>query len=209
MRMAYLDPPYVGTARRYYSDQPTYKGEVDHSLLIDWVTTAGFDGWALSCSAKSLRDLLPLCPEEARVASWSKPHGAAPATLGMHNVWEPVIVVQGRRVAPGVRDHLSALPARGGGELPGRKPLAFCGWLFDLLGMQPGDELVDMFPGTGVVARAWRYLGGPAGALAWKPDGALRFSQGGCRSCCVSPCACGADSLAPDVVPRWRPRRST
>jgi hypothetical protein len=40
----------------------------------------------------------------------------------------------------------------------GRKPVAFCAWLFDLLGMVPGDELVDLFPGTGIVARSWREL---------------------------------------------------
>ena len=37
----------------------------------------------------------------------------------------------------------------------GRKPLAFCRWLFDLLGMKAGDSLIDLFPGTGIVSRAW------------------------------------------------------
>jgi len=40
-------------------------------------------------------------------------------------------------------------------ELP-----AFCAWLFDCLGMVPGDSLEDLFPGTGIVARAWRNVGG-------------------------------------------------
>jgi hypothetical protein len=31
----------------------------------------------------------------------------------------------------------------------------FCFWLFDLMGMKPGDDLVDLFPGTGGVMRAW------------------------------------------------------
>lgn len=49
------------------------------------------------------------------------------------------------------------LPARlGGSSLMGRKPLAFSVWLFALLGMRPGDELVDLFPGSGAVSAAWR-----------------------------------------------------
>ena len=99
--------------------------------------------------------LLPMCPPGARVCPWVKPHGASPLTWGLHNCWEPPIVVGGRPVRPGVRDWLSALPARGGGELPRRKPIAFCAWLFRCLGMLPGDSLADLFPGTGVVSRAW------------------------------------------------------
>jgi hypothetical protein len=79
-------------------------------------------------------------------------------TYGLHNTWEPVIVCQGRRLRPGVRDWLSAQPARRGGTLPGRKPLAFCAWLFRILGMRPGDELIDLYPGTGIVSRSWREL---------------------------------------------------
>lgn len=37
----------------------------------------------------------------------------------------------------------------------GRKSLRFCAWLFRVLGMRAGDELHDLFPGTGVVGRAW------------------------------------------------------
>lgn len=42
----------------------------------------------------------------------------------------------------------------------GRKPLAFCGFLFDVLGLAVGDELVDLFPGTGIVGRSWANLSG-------------------------------------------------
>jgi len=165
MRFAYADPPYPGTAARYYKGEPTYAGEVDHralvSLLQERRLSSGpdrLDGWALSTSARALRRILPLCPEEARVCAWVKPHGASPLTYGIHNCWEPVIVVGGRQRRPGARDWLSALPARGGGTLPGRKPIAFCAWLFGLLGMEPGDELEDIFPGTGVVTAAWRQV---------------------------------------------------
>lgn len=155
----YADPPYPGTARKYYGDQPTYKGEVDHVELLRRITEQNPCGWALSTSEPSLRWLLPLCPQGVEVCPWVKPIGVPPATYGRHNTWEPVLVWGGRRIQPGIRDWLDAQPARLWGDLPGRKPIAFCAWLFDLLGMVPGDQLVDMFPGTGMVARAWKELG--------------------------------------------------
>lgn len=158
-RVAYADPPYPGLAARFYRHEPTYRGEVDHAALV--ASLGSFDGWALSTSARSLATVLPLCPPHARVCAWVKPIGASPLTWGIHNTWEPVIVVPARHERPGVRDWLRAQPARGGGTLPGRKPIAFCAWLFALLGMRPGDELVDLFPGTGVVSKAWRELGRP------------------------------------------------
>lgn len=163
-RFAYADPPYLGLSSKYYRREPTFAGEVDHVALIASLVAAGYAGWALSASARSLATLLPLCPPGARVCAWVKPHGANVHTNGIHNCWEPVIVVGGRQRPPGVRDWLSALPARGGGKLPGRKPIAFCAWLFALLGMQPGDTLDDLFPGSGVVARAWLELSATAGA---------------------------------------------
>ncbi|AKV03159.1 hypothetical protein AKJ09_09822 [Labilithrix luteola] len=156
MRFAYADPPYPGRARKYYGKEPTYAGEVDHADLVASLEASAYDGWAISTAADALRQVLPLCPERARVCSWVKPVGACPRTFGIHNTWEPLIVVGGRKLRGGVRDWLSAQPARFGGTLPGRKPIAFCAWLFDLLGMLPGDELVDLFPGTGMVSRAWR-----------------------------------------------------
>lgn len=69
-------------------------------------------------------------------------------------------MLQGRQMTPGKRDALYVHPARFGGDLVGRKPLKFCAWLFDAMGMNPGDELDDLFPGTGVVTRAWRQASG-------------------------------------------------
>jgi hypothetical protein len=155
MRFAYADPPYPGLSSRYYKDQPTFSGEVDHAALVQTLERGGYDGWALSTGAYALREVLPLCPSGARVCAWVKPIGANPRTIGLHNGWEPLIVVGGRQRQPGRPDWLRAQPARGGGDLPGRKPLAFCAWLFECLGMQPGDDLVDLFPGTGIVGRCW------------------------------------------------------
>lgn len=167
LTFAYADPPYPGLARKYYAGEASFAGEVDHEELVASLTAAGYAGWALSTSSKALRDVLPLCPERARVGAWVKPIGASPRTYGMHSCWEPLIVVSGRALRPGVRDFLRAQPARGGGELPGRKPVAFCAWLFDCLGMLPGDKLVDLYPGTGIVSRAWELL-----SLKYSCDGA-------------------------------------
>ena len=56
MRMAYADPPYPGLSSKYYRDEPTYAGEVDHVALIAGLSRPGvYDGWALSTSSKALR----------------------------------------------------------------------------------------------------------------------------------------------------------
>jgi hypothetical protein len=155
IRVAYADPPYPGRARRYYEGEASYGGEVDHRALVAQLERDFPDGWALSTAADALRDVLPLCPPEARVCPWCKPKGPHPKTYGLHGCWEPLIVVRGRRRRPGKRDWLVAHAARGGGSLPGRKPLAFCAFLFSCLGLEAGDELVDLFPGSGIIGRAW------------------------------------------------------
>ena len=38
--------------------------------------------------------------------------------------------------------------------LPGAKPPQFCYWLFEILNIEPGDECVDLFPGSGAVTHA-------------------------------------------------------
>lgn len=153
--MAYADPPYPGTARKYYRDQPSFRGEVNHKKLIASLVD-GYDGWALSTSAKALRRILPMCPEGVRVGAWCKPNTVRSNTYGMHNAWEPLIVMPGRRLRPAFADWIETPPARRGGTLPGRKPIAFCSWLFRCMGLLPGDELVDLYPGSGIVGRAFR-----------------------------------------------------
>lgn len=62
----YADPPYPGTSSKYYRDEPSFAGEVDFPALIASLAAAHDRGeslgWALSTSARSLRELLPLCP---------------------------------------------------------------------------------------------------------------------------------------------------
>lgn len=170
LRLAYADPPYPGMAG-LYRDHPDYAGEVDHRALLERLST--FDGWALSTSAAALPMVLALCADlslEVRVAAWIR--GARPhATARIRNGWEPVIYVPARRVGgEQLVDVLSAVP-RQRPTLPtsviGMKPPEFCEWVFGLLGARPGDELADLFPGSGMVTRTWRQFTGAGDDGSW------------------------------------------
>jgi len=134
--------------------------------LIDRLGT--YDGWALSCSTPSLRYLLPLCPEDVRVGAWVKPFCVFKKGVRPCYAWEPVIFRGGRNPAWGFPH---APPAKGGKQntpkdfisenitlkkgLTGAKPEAFCRWILDLLNLQKGDTLDDLYPGTGIMGRVW------------------------------------------------------
>lgn len=169
----YADPPYLGNCAIYghfHPDGRCWDDVETHALLVARLVASSPKGWALSLSAESLRVVLSFCPPSARPCVWIKPNGADSRTYGLHALTEYVIVYGGRRVRPGVRDFLIAKPARKGGDLLGRKPIAFAAWVFDLLGMMPGDRLTDLFPGTGIMGRAWRELSSRA-ALSDAGDG--------------------------------------
>lgn len=56
-----------------------------------------------------------------------------------------------------VRDWISCSATRMRG-LPGAKPAMFNRWILELLGFQDGDEIVDLFPGTGSMGDESRQL---------------------------------------------------
>ena len=154
LRFAYADPPYIGQAKKHYAHDPRC-AEVDHAALIE--TLNGFDGWALSASSPSLKTILPLCPPDVRVMAWVKPFCAFKVNVNPAYAWEPVIVRGGRkrgRDLPTVRDWFSHVITLKKG-LVGVKPEKVCHWIFDVLGMRPGDEFHDLFPGSGAVGKAW------------------------------------------------------
>jgi hypothetical protein len=162
MRFAYADPPYLGSSRKHYSDHAdadVYDTVDGHRTLIDCLVSDFADGWALSMAARNLHTLLPLCPAEARVCAWVKPYTTFFRNVNPAWAWEPVVVCGGRprgSAKPTVRDWLRASsPAQHGRGFVGRKPVEFCYWLFELLGAEAHDELVDLFPGSGAVTRAW------------------------------------------------------
>ena len=114
---------------------------------------AEYDGWALSASAPSLGQLLPGAPAGARVAVWVKPFAAYKANVRVAYTWEPVIYrapLERRADDPVTHDHL-AEPIRLRAGLVGAKPARFVRWMLGLLAWQPGDEVTDLFPGTGTV----------------------------------------------------------
>lgn len=171
MRIAYADPPYLGCCKLYgHRHEPPYGCWDDvssHALLFDHMRQL-FDGFVLHLSAPSLQQLLPLAPpaSEARVCSWVKPFAAFKRNVPVAYAWEPVIVkavrkpVVAHRVvmrdfieeieAPAVRESITL--KRG---LTGAKPEKVCLWAFELAGALPDDELIDLFPGSGAVGRAW------------------------------------------------------
>ena len=155
MKCAYADPPYPGMAHRYGC------AEVNHEWLIRDLCECYPDGWALSTGAQQLQEVLRLCPSDIRLGSWVKPWAAWKPGVRVAYAWEPVIWRGGRtrsnRVEDTIRDYTICnirQPSEGKFYF-GAKPEAFCWWVFDLLGLTPADELVDLFYGSGAVTRAW------------------------------------------------------
>ena len=154
MRVAYADPPYPGCAYLYPENT-----EVDHVALIARLNEEFPDGWALSTGAVRLQYVLSLCPPDVRVGAWVKPFAPFRPNVGVAYAWEPVVWRGGRRRT---RRQTTAFDwVRACGTLKykvgliGAKPEAFCFWVFEMLNLQPDDDLVDLFPGTGAVGRAW------------------------------------------------------
>jgi hypothetical protein len=160
MRFAYADPPYPGCARRYYGHR-----EVDHGKLVLRLIREFPDGWALSTSEAALVDVLWLIPRalRPRVRIWYKGGSRRRGTTShdADNAYEVLIIVGGRARRPG-DPRLEDVLWWGGrqpthpGALIGMKNAAFCEWMFRLLGATAEDALVDLFPGSGIVTRAWR-----------------------------------------------------
>jgi|TARA_R110000751_G_C13493596_1_gene449417 hypothetical protein len=148
MRFAYADPPYPGMAHRYPENT-----EVDHAQLIAELVDGFPDGWALSTSSVALQQILALCPMDVRVMAWVKPFAVFKQNVNPAYAWEPVIVQGGRKRTRSqltVRDWVAVnITLRKG--VVGAKPEGFCQWLFQVLNVEDGDELVDLYPGTGIV----------------------------------------------------------
>lgn len=149
MKIAYADPPYIGCGSYHYDS-----AEVDHVALIGRLCDEFPDGWALSCHTPSLRELLPMCPEDTRVAAWVKPFCSFKPNVRRAYAWEPVLWRGGREPPTTVRDFCAANITLKRG-LAGAKPILFGHWIFNLLGMETTDEFVDLFPGTGAMTEAW------------------------------------------------------
>jgi hypothetical protein len=182
MRFAYADPPYLGRCSYYRHDHPRGDRPFDgrcwndvetHLALIGWLDSEYPDGWALSASAPSLRDLLPRTPADVRIAPWVKTFCAFKRNVRPAYAWEPVMFRS--RANPPHRFH--APPLEGGKQntpkdffagritlqkgLTGSKSVAFCAWVLSLLNAQRGDVVDDLFPGVGGMRVAFEAIGGP------------------------------------------------
>lgn len=176
MNFTYADPPYPGQSKKHYGDHEDYAGEVDHFAMCREVVKA--DGWAISTSAPALFHVqqalaeigyLPMDPEtmkarDYRVMAWVKPFCAFKRNVKVAYSWEPVLVKPVRRPEPNnieglvLRDHIAENITMKRG-LTGAKPEKVCWWMFEAAGLDPEDDLLDMYPGSGAVTAAhetWR-----------------------------------------------------
>ena len=156
----YAEPPYLGCDSLYRDMHPQaddYDDPETHRQLVDGLVKEFHDGWAMSLSTPSLQTILPMCPSDVRVMAWVKPFAVFKPNVGVAYAWEPVIVRGGRkrtRSMPTIRDWI-AEPITLQRGCPGAKPESFAFWLFEVLGMQPEDKFLDLFPGSGAVSKAW------------------------------------------------------
>lgn len=167
MKFAYADPPYLGKCGKFYGhhhpDGQCWDDLATHERLIERLVMEYPDGWALSCTSPNLRQYLPLCPPDVRVAAWVKPFCIFKKGVRPAYAWEPVLFSGGRN-----KNHPP--PPKGGKQttpkdyaavnitlrkgLTGAKPPLFCSWVLDLLGHADDDSLDDLFPGTGAMVAA-------------------------------------------------------
>jgi hypothetical protein len=167
LRLAYADPPYPGKAGLYPEGE-----EVDHRALVARLVAEFPNGWALSTSASALQAVLLLCPADVRICSWHRQIRRTRSRRPL-SAWEPLIVHGGRELPTNVTQTATDALAYAGryrtfpGAMTGMKPPQFAVWMFAQLGALPGDELVDLFPGSGAVSRAWeRYTRQPGGDVS-------------------------------------------
>lgn len=166
MRFAYADPPYLGLAEKFYGKLHPEAAEYDkpetHQKLIDQLCTE-YDGWALSLHTPTLKTMLDMCPADVRIGVWVKPFASFKKNVTRAWTWEPILLWGGRPIpitqntvrdwveAPAIAENITL--KRG---FQGAKPAAVSWWIFDWLNIEPGDEFVDMFPGSGAVGEAYQ-----------------------------------------------------
>ena len=189
MKFAYADPPYLNQCSQYdhyHPDGKCWDHPNTHVALIRRLVRDYPDGWALSLSSTTLHPLLKMCPDDVRIAAWVKPFAAFKRNVRIAYTWEPVIIHRGRLSskdgATPNRDHLDepalSEPITMRKGFTGAKPERFCHWVLDLLGWKEGDQIDDLYPGTGVMGRVVAIREGRAHEV----DGqvALDFSEGRC-----------------------------
>jgi hypothetical protein len=170
VRLAYADSPYFGCCGLYghfhnEDGRLPFDGrcwdQIDtHRRLLDHLAH-DYDGFILHLSAPSLGPILTAAAEVGcggfRTMAWVKPFAAFKRNVSVAYAWEPVLVAPVRKpVVSGrvtMRDYFSEpITLRRG--FTGAKPYEVCRWLFEVAGLEPDDEMVDLFHGSGAVADA-------------------------------------------------------
>ena len=179
LRLAIADPPYLGRAVRWYgggcgNGGATGPGPDNHPHAAEWdnprahvelveMLVREYDGWAIACTPDSLKVYLEAAPDDIRVLAWHR-RNAPPSGARVRACWEPVVayIPPERRARScgglAVNDVLD-VPA-GRTRFAGAKPIEWTTWVLTALGYQDGDDVVDLFPGSGAVSAA-------IGALLW------------------------------------------
>jgi hypothetical protein len=159
LKFAYADPPYLGLGKLYRDIHPNAMDCDDpewHRALVERLCADYSDGWALSLHTPSLRTILPMCPADVRVLAWVKPFASFKRGVGLAYAWEPIILRGGRkrtRQDRTTRDWLAEpITLRRG--FTGAKPARVVYWLLEALHAKQGDDIDDLFPGSGAVSRA-------------------------------------------------------
>lgn len=159
MKFAYADPPYLGMGKAMYG-RDEWDSIETHKSLIDRLVSEFPDGWAMSLSSPSLRRILPLCPEDCRVAAWVKPFAAFRPNVKPAYAWEPVIFRGGRPTGRSDQTwhdwHSENITMRKG--FRGAKPPGFSDWIARLLNAdaRKNDTITDLFYGSGSMHGVWR-----------------------------------------------------
>lgn len=177
MKLAIADPPYpafrgsggrkqrasrwYGDNQRATSDRPSdlhpeaavWDDDATHRALLEQLLDE-YDGFAIATSPDGMRAYGDL-PDELRVMSWVKLNGQ-PGSHRLRSCWEPVLLYPppGRRSNRGGRGQIPDVlicPAPRVGFI-GAKPPQWTQWVLSALCYDPADDqLVDVFPGSGLV----------------------------------------------------------
>jgi len=181
-KLCIADPPYLGRAAIWYGEsmrksqmgtdsggtaKVQYRRADFHTEASKWdrleahielieTLESEFDGFALCMAADNLQKLLPYCKPNIRVMIWHK--WSLPSRARVQNRYEPVLVriPSWRKGATAGQTMIDVLkctkkPMKG---FTGSKPAEWTHWVLDAMGYQKGDEVVDLFNGSGAVAEA-------------------------------------------------------
>jgi len=181
MKFAYADPPYIGQAKRHYDCEEVDHVKLINRLYDEfpdgWALSCSTPSLRtilnICKDTHDRRDKWQVV--DVRIAAWVKSFGAFKRGVRPAYMWEPIVFRGGRNPSNG---YSHTPPERNGKQntpkdffvselespaikepitlkrgLVGAKPEAVCRWILELLNVQTGDEVVDLFPGTGVMGR--------------------------------------------------------